>query len=140
MVNENLFKAQTLEEAEIVPWPVWLHWLEDHLIHQNVGGSIPGQGTYLGCRFYPWSGVCMEGNQPILLSLSPFLSLSPSTFLVKTRVLLCHLGRCPTHVYKEEASGIQRVLCFRSYKNEKFRGRLTTSTKVLHCTYVLGRG
>ena len=69
MVNENLFKAQTLEEAEIVPWPVWLHWLEDHLIHQNVGGSIPGQGTYLGCRFYPWSGVCMEGNQPILLSL-----------------------------------------------------------------------
>ena len=31
-------------------------WLERHPIHQKFAGSIPGQGTYRGFRFSPWSG------------------------------------------------------------------------------------
>ena len=27
----------------------WLCWLEHRSIHPKVVGSIPGQGTYLGC-------------------------------------------------------------------------------------------
>ena len=34
---------------------MWLSWLEHHPIDQNVAGSIPGQGTCLGCRFSPQS-------------------------------------------------------------------------------------
>ena len=32
----------------------WLYWLERRPVHQKVVGSIPGQGTYLGCKFDPW--------------------------------------------------------------------------------------
>lgn len=33
-------------------------WLEHQPVHQRVLGSIPSQGTYLGCIFnsLPWSG------------------------------------------------------------------------------------
>ena len=48
---------------------------------QKVTGSIPGQGTRLGCRFGPQLGVCKR--QPIDVSLlyqciSPFLPPFPS--------------------------------------------------------------
>ena len=29
----------------------WLSGLECQPVHQNIVGSIPGQGTYVGCRF-----------------------------------------------------------------------------------------
>ena len=32
--------------------------------HYRVAGSIPGQGTYLGCGVLPWSG-CMRGRVTI---------------------------------------------------------------------------
>ena len=31
----------------------WFSWLECHPVHRKVMGSIPGQGTYLGCGFHP---------------------------------------------------------------------------------------
>ena len=34
----------------------WLSRLDHHPVHQKVAGSIPGQGTDLGCGFNPWSG------------------------------------------------------------------------------------
>ena len=50
-----------------------LHWSQHHPVHQRVAGSIPGQGTCLGCSFNPLS-ACIGGNQ--LMSLSLALSLS----------------------------------------------------------------
>ena len=46
----------------------WLSWLESCPIHQKVVGSIPTQGTYLGCRFDPPLGL-------MFLSLTSSLSL-----------------------------------------------------------------
>ena len=42
-------------EIKNKPWPVWLSWLEPCPVDQNVAGSIPGQGTHLGCGFDPQS-------------------------------------------------------------------------------------
>lgn len=36
-------------------------WVAYHLIQQKVVGSIPGQCTYLACRFDPSLG-CLGGN------------------------------------------------------------------------------
>lgn len=49
------------------------------LIYQKIVGLIPGQGTYPGYGFSPWSGGVYE-RQPINISLT-FLSLSPLPFL-----------------------------------------------------------
>ena len=46
----------------------WLSWLERRTMHQVVAGSIPGQGTYLGCRFNPWLGPRREVTDPCLSS------------------------------------------------------------------------
>ena len=51
---------------------------------QKFAGSIPGQDTYLGCRFDPWwgayrrqlIGVCLSVSVSVSLSLSPSLPLS----------------------------------------------------------------
>ena len=58
----------------------WLSWLERCPIHQKFEDSIPGQGTYLGCGFHPWSSA-NGSNQSMFLSLidvllSLFFSLS----------------------------------------------------------------
>ena len=59
----------------------WLSWLEHHPIHQKAVGSIPSQGTYLVCRFHPWSGcICEAANQCFSLASLSF-SLPPSPFL-----------------------------------------------------------
>ena len=54
------------------PAPVGLlSWLEHHPVHQRVAGLIPGQDTYLGCRFNPHSGCILEAtNWCFSLSLS----------------------------------------------------------------------
>ena len=58
----------------------WLSWLEHRPVHQKVTGSIPGQGTCLGCRFTPQSEHIR--GQPISLShINASLSLSPCLFL-----------------------------------------------------------
>ena len=38
----------------------WLRWLEQHPVHQKVGGSNPSQGTDVGCMFCPWPGHIEE--------------------------------------------------------------------------------
>ena len=53
-------------------WPVCLSWWEHHPIHQKVGGTIPGQGTHLGCEFNPQSGryfshQCFSLSLPVSL-------------------------------------------------------------------------
>ena len=53
----------------LIAQPVWLSWLEHCPIHWMVVGSIPVQGTYLGCRFDPPSG-CVQGTTTRCLSLS----------------------------------------------------------------------
>ena len=52
----------------IVPWPVWLSWLEYHLVDQRVVSSIPHQDTYPGFRFNALSGRVQEGSQSMFLS------------------------------------------------------------------------
>ena len=52
-------------------------------IHWKVASSIPSQGTYLGCRFNPWSGCIEEATDRCFLSpqcffLSLILPLSLS--------------------------------------------------------------
>ena len=59
----------------------WLSWLKHCPIYQKFAGSIPGpvpgQGTYLGCRFDPWSGHEWEAtSQSLSLCPAPSLPLS----------------------------------------------------------------
>ena len=72
---------------KVLPWPVWLYWLENCPIDQKVVSSIHSQGTYLGCRFDPQSRHVREGNQLMFLShinvLGFFSSLSLPSFLSK---------------------------------------------------------
>ena len=46
----------------IVPWLMWLYWLEHPLVDQKFMGSILGQGTYPSCRFDPQLGHVRQGN------------------------------------------------------------------------------
>ena len=48
------------------------------LYTKKVVGSIPGQGTYLGCGFYPHSGHVWETTNLCFSLTSMFLSLSLS--------------------------------------------------------------
>ena len=51
----------------------WRSWLERHPAHQHVVSLIPGQGTYLGCRFNPPSGCVLEATLCLCLSPLPLL-------------------------------------------------------------------
>ena len=53
----------------------WLTWLEHHPEHQKVLGSIPSQGTYVGCVSDPWSGHVWEAISWFFSLTSKFLSL-----------------------------------------------------------------
>ena len=56
-----------------------LGWLECHSTTKNIVSSIPGQGTYLGCRFD--HGLGAYGRQLIDAFLSPTLSKINKTYL-----------------------------------------------------------
>ena len=68
-------------QRNLLPWPVWLSWLEYHLVDQRVPGSIPSWGVYgrqpinvsFSCRCFSFSP-----------SLSPPLSLPLPSFVSKT--------------------------------------------------------
>ena len=58
-------------------WPAWLTWLEHCPVHQKVTGLIPGQGTYVGCRFDA-QPVCVQEATKWCFSLTLiFLSVCP---------------------------------------------------------------
>ena len=60
-------------------WPGWLSWLKCHPVNWKMVGSIPGQGTCLGCRFGPSQGECKRQLIDVSLSHQCFSpSLSPS--------------------------------------------------------------
>ena len=40
----------------------WLSWLERRPVHQRIAGSIPRQGTYLGCGFDLLAGHLWEAT------------------------------------------------------------------------------
>ena len=65
MVSELLPTPEIIE-----PWPMWLSWLECHLVDRTAMGSIPSQGT----------GPGLHPNQCFSLPSS----LSLSTPLLKT--------------------------------------------------------
>ena len=50
-------------------------WIECQPVNWKVTGSIPGQGTCLGCGPGPQLG-CVRGSQLMFLSISPSFSLS----------------------------------------------------------------
>ena len=68
----------------------WFSWLEHHLVHQKVGSLIPGQGTYLGCRFCPLLECIWEvanwcfSLTSMFLFLSLSLSIPPSLWNQQT--------------------------------------------------------
>ena len=47
-------------------------------MHLKVAGSVPGQGTYLGCRFHPWPRQVWEATNQSFFLTSVYLSLSLS--------------------------------------------------------------
>ena len=55
----------------------WVQWIECQPVNQRVTGSIPNQGTYLGCWPGPQVGT-LERQPHIDVSLPLFLSPFPS--------------------------------------------------------------
>ena len=55
---------------------MWYSSLEHRPINQKVTGSIPGQGTCLGCGFSPQSGCIQEATDCYFCLTLMFLSLS----------------------------------------------------------------
>ena len=53
-----------------------LSWLERCPTHAKVVGLIPGQGTYLGCRFDPWPKPVSGATEQCFSLTLMFLSLS----------------------------------------------------------------
>ena len=58
------------------PLASWFSWLELRPLPWKVVGSVPSQGTYLGCRFEPRLGH-MEEAMDRCFSLLPTLPPSP---------------------------------------------------------------
>ena len=67
-------------KAKIDKWALarWLSWLECCPIHQKVAGSIPGQGTRLGCGFNTQLAHIWEAINQCSSLTSTFLSPSLS--------------------------------------------------------------
>ena len=62
-------------------------------MNTKVAGSIPGQGTCLGCRFGPRSGRIQEATDPCFSLTSVFLSLSLSVPSPLSKINKHVLGR-----------------------------------------------
>ena len=91
-------------------------------IHQKVAGPIPGQGTYLGCRFSTWGiyGRQLIDVSHIRVSLSVYLAPPSSPSKINKcifkklknkikQVLQCYSfaqnpGMAPHHIYGESTS------------------------------------
>lgn len=67
MVDSCPLKSQQQKKYKVLPWLVWLCWLEGGPLCLKATSSIPGQGTRVGCVFDPRSRP--YGRQPINVSL-----------------------------------------------------------------------
>ena len=63
-------KKKKQKELHVAALTGMAQWIEHQPVNWKVTGSIPSQGTCLGCRPGPQMGVCER--QPINISLSPF--------------------------------------------------------------------
>ena len=65
-----------------------------HLVHWQVAGSFPGQGTYLGCGSDPWSGHGQAATNRSFPLASIFLCLSLSLPLPHLLSSLSKINKC----------------------------------------------
>ena len=97
-----------------------LSWLEHCPVHQKVAGSVPSQGTNLGCRFDPQSQCVWEATD-WCLSRCLSLSLSFPTTLKSIRISLDE-GFFFHFLKKNISSPLKKeVVCLR-YSVSKQRG------------------
>ena len=81
----------------------WLTWLECCPIHQKLGGSIPGQGTYLGCRFDSQLGCIWEAtNWCFSLSLPSTISKIYKHIFLKHGNLLGTIFEAPSIISNDK--------------------------------------
>ena len=71
---------------EVLALARWLSWLEHCPAPRRVVGSIPGPGTYLGCRVDSQSGRMREAASLHFCLTSMFLSLPLPLFLKAVNV------------------------------------------------------
>ena len=69
-----------LLNTESESWLVWLSWLERFPTKRKVTGSIPGQGTHLGCGLGPQSGHTWEATNVSLPFFVPLFVPSLLSF------------------------------------------------------------
>ena len=95
-------------------------WIECQPANQRVAGSIPSQGTGLGCGPGPWWEA--HERQPQIDGFSPFLS--PSLLPLKIKSFKERKGGCSTHTYQ-----------FRVFyrKNLVFKGYVGKQSQVTCC-------
>ena len=79
LFSEKESRKILLKIFSLVPWPVWLSWLERHPAAWRIVNSIPGLCTSLHCRFGPLSGHMREATNQCFSLTSMFLF--PSFFL-----------------------------------------------------------
>ena len=75
----KLYISQMLALKVIRPWKVWLTWLGMVRQSERSLGSIPTQGTYLGCGFIP--GRARKRGNPWMFLSHMDVCLPPSTSL-----------------------------------------------------------
>ena len=72
-----------LKKKKIKPSPGWWLWVEHQPADQSVAGSIPSQGTCLGCGLGPWWGTKRPPHIDADVSLPLFL---PSSLSKKDKI------------------------------------------------------
>ena len=103
-VNKIIFKMYHVRGVGKAP-ARRLSWLQHHPIHQKVTGSIPSQGTYLGCRFDPQWRRIWEATLDVSLlhwCFSPFLSKISKYILewgLRKKLCLHFNGNLKTHTH-----------------------------------------
>ena len=61
----------------LLPWLVWLSWLEHRPVNRKVVGSVPNQRSNLGWGLTPGQGV--YGRRPVMLLCHQCFSFSTPT-------------------------------------------------------------
>ena len=108
------FPLWNMSKKETAALTQWLSGCERRQVHQKAVGSIPGQGTSLGCGSVPRRG--MRGRQPIDVShIENSLSPHPSSLSKSNKNKFSGEGgkkeRKRLLVYLHTKDGVVRCLC-----------------------------